>query len=112
MSKTNFMDDELVSKEYDKWIHGPTLFGHYQDRVQFYEFFLSCVRYVNKIKFVKKEIAWKSLDINILKEHLYDDLAELRRKNYAVYEERVHEIIVKFEMLLEYEENKYLPLFM
>ena len=107
MKKKNFMEDAAVYQTYDRWINSPSAFSaHFLDRERFYRFVKSCVGYVKSIKFVKREEAWKSIDMDILKEHLCADLAELRKQNYAAYEERLYEILIKFEMLLEYEKIK------
>jgi len=107
MRNKNFMNDEVVYKAYHRWINSPTLFGHPKDRENFYCFVISCVRYVKDIKFVTKKEAWKNINMDILKEHLESDLAELRAQNYAAYAEKVHEILVNFETLLEYEKTRY-----
>ena len=107
MQNKNFMDAKGVYEAYDRWINGPTPFeNQYFVRERFYSFVIMCVKYVKGVRFVTKQEAWKSIDMDILKEHLYADLAELRKQNYAAYEERLYEILIKFEMLLEYEKIK------
>ncbi len=95
----NYMQDSEVSKYYDKWIHGPTLFDHPLDTERFYKFVKACTNYVGKGNTFKK------LDIDILKAHLYDSFAELREKNYAAYDETVFKIVSLFQTLLEYEDT-------
>ena len=108
IKRKNVFDDKWVCTTYDRWINGPTLFGHIMDRDMFYSFVIACVKYVKyKHPFVKKEEAWKSINMDTLKERLENDLAELRSHNYAAYEERLHEILVKFETLIEYEKRRY-----
>jgi len=104
----NVFNDEFVCREYDRWINGPTLFGHIMDRDMFYNFVIACIKYVKyQQPFVKKEEAWKSINMDTLKERLENDLAELKKNHYAAYEEKLHEILVKFETLIEYEQRRY-----
>ncbi len=99
------MKDENVHRTYAKWINGVTLFEHILDRERFYRFVKWCVIYVKHIRFVKREEAWKSIDTGILTAHLHDDLAKLRENNPSAYDETIHEILTKFETLLEYEKT-------
>ena len=105
MPQNNYMGDKLIAIYYDRWIHGETLFANFHAKERFYKFVKACVRYVKNLKFVKRQEGWKRLDIDILKAHLYDDLAELREKNYDAYDETVFKIICLFETLLEYEKT-------
>ena len=108
MQNKNFMDAKGVYEAYDRWINGPTPFeNQYFVRERFYSFVIMCVKYVKEVRFVTKQEAWKSINMDILKERLENDLAELRAHNYAAYEERLHEILVKFETLIEYEKVRY-----
>jgi hypothetical protein len=107
--KKNFMDNEWISKAYDRWVNSPTPFeDNYLNREKFYSFVIACVKYVKEIKFVTKQKAWKSIDMNILKAHLFADLR--RRENageISDWEDRVYETLIRFEKLLEYEEIRY-----
>ena len=100
------MDAKGVYEAYDRWINSPTPFeNHYLDRERFYSFVIACVKYVKtEIRFVTKQEAWKSIDMDILKEHLYADLS---KKNITGWEDRVYETLIRFETLLEYEKIRY-----
>ena len=107
--RKDVFDSKWVCEEYDRWINSPTLFGHYLDRERFYNFVIACIKDVKyNNPFVKKEEAWRSINMDTLKEHLENDLADLRENNYEVYEKRLHEILIKFETLIEYEKVRYL----
>jgi hypothetical protein len=110
MIKRNFMEDKAVYEAYDQWINSPILFtGNYFDRERFYSFVISCVRYVKyQNLFITKQEAWKSINMDILKEHLCADLK--RRENsgeISGWEDRFYETLVRFETLLEYEKVRY-----
>ena len=108
IKRNNVFDDEFVCKEYDRWINSPTLFEHYSDRERFYSFVIACIKYVKyKNLFITKQEAWKSINMDTLKERLENDLADLRESNYSAYEAKLHEILVNFESLIEYEKVRY-----
>ena len=109
IKRKNVFDDEWVCTTYDRWINGPTPFAkHYLNRERFYSFVIACVKFVKyKHPFVTKGEAWKSINMDTLREHLETDLAKLRDENYDLYEERLHEILIKFETLIEYEKIRY-----
>ena len=104
------MDNEYVYKAYDRWINSPTPFeNHYLDRERFYSFVIACVKYVKReILFVTKQEAWKSINMDILKEHLCTDLRKREIAGGIVgWEDRVYETLIRFETLLEYEKVRY-----
>jgi hypothetical protein len=109
LMEKNFMDNEWIFKAYDQWVNSPTPFeNNYLNRERFYSFMISCVKYVKEIKFVTKQEAWKSINMDILKEHLCTDLR--RRENsgeISGWEDRVYETLIRFEKLLEYEKVRY-----
>ena len=110
MKNKNFMNDGYVYQEYDQWINSPTPFeNHFLDRERFYSFVIACVKYVKyQNPFVTKQEAWKSINMDILKEYLCADLS--RRENageIAGWEDRVYETLIRFETLLEYEKVRY-----
>lgn len=105
MKKKNFMDYKGVYAEYDRWVNGPTPFANnYFARERFYSFVIMCVKFVKGIRFVTKQEAWKSINMDILKEHLYADLS---KTNISGWEDRVHEALIRFETFLEYEKIRY-----
>ncbi|MBN1693560.1 MAG: hypothetical protein JW845_08415 [Dehalococcoidales bacterium] len=106
MKIKNFLEDESVFKAYDRWIYSPTLFSHLSDRQYFYQFVERSVYFVKHILFVKRKEAWRTIDMDVFKEHLCKRFSELKENNYPEYEEKVHEILCNFEMLIEYEKTK------
>ena len=48
MPGKNYMQDNEVSKYYNQWIHGATLFDHPLDRERFFKFVKACINYVGK----------------------------------------------------------------
>ncbi len=105
MQNKNFMDAKGVYEAYDRWINGPTPFeNQYFVRERFYSFVIMCVKYVKEVRFVTKQEAWKSIDMDILKEHLYADLS---KTNITGWEDRIYETLIRFETLLEYEKTRY-----
>lgn len=102
----NFMNDESINKTYNQWIHSPTLFQHWLDRDRFYRFVKACVLYVKEIRFVKKEVAWRELKIELLEKRLEVDFAELKKNNFHHYEKVTLEIVSNFEFLIEWEKFK------
>ena len=98
--------DKRVYKAYGQWINSPTPFeNHYLDKARFYSFVAACVKYVKtEVRFVTKEEAWKSINMDILKEHL---IADLSKTKIAGWEDRVHETLIRFETFLEYEKIRY-----
>jgi len=109
IKRKNVFDDEWVYKAYDRWINDPYVFTvSYFARARFYDFVIACVKHVKyQNPFIRKEEAWKSINMDTLREHLEADLAKLRDENYDLYEERLHEILVNFETLIEYEKIRY-----
>ncbi len=108
MPDKDFLNDKEVYQAYDRWINGPTLFDHFDDEQRFYDFVIACVRYVKyKHHFVKKEVAWKSINMDTLRKRLEIHFAELKANNFSAFDERVHEILVKFETLIEYEKRRH-----
>lgn len=109
MQNKNFMDAKGVYEEYDRWINSPTPFeNNFFDRERFYSFVIMCVKYVKKVRFVTKQEAWKSIDMDILKEHLCADLSKREiAREIAGWEDRVYETLARFETLLEYEKVRY-----
>ena len=110
MIKKIFIEDKAVYQAYDRWINSPTPFEkHFLDRERFYSFVIACVKYVKyQNPFVTKQEAWKSINMDILKEQLCADLR--RRENageIAGWEDRVYETLIRFETLLEYEKVRY-----
>jgi hypothetical protein len=102
MNNKSFLDDEWVFKQYQFWIHSPTVGEHWADKQRLYHFVISCVNYVKDIKFVKKEEAWKRINLDILKEHLMKDIASI----WGDTESIVPKMLVQFEELLEYEKER------
>ncbi len=102
----NFMNDYYVNKAYNRWIHGPTLFDHYLDTERFYIFVKACVNYVKGILFVQRDIAWRELKTDFLKDQLSSDLAYIKEVDFKRYEKIMGEIVSKFEFLIAYEKVK------
>ncbi len=108
MKHKDVFDDALVCETYKRWINGPTLFEHYLDRERFYSFIIACIKNVKyKNPFMTKEEAWNSINMDVLKKRLEEDLAGLRERNYTAYEHKLHEILVNIETLIEYEKVRY-----
>ena len=88
------------------WQQYPELPGaNYFYRERFYDFVIACVKYVKyQNPFVKKDEAWNRVNIDTLKERLSADLC---RMNIGEWENKLYEILIQFEMLLEYEKRRY-----
>lgn len=109
MKNKNCFDDKYVLEAYDRWIKDPYVFsGNYHARERFYDFVISCVSYVKcQVRFITKDEAWKSINMDTLREHLEEDLAKLKKTNCDLYYDRLHEILVSFENLIRYEKRRY-----
>ena len=109
MKKKNCFDDKYVLEAYRRWIDNPYVFsGNHYARETFYDFVIACVRYVkDHVHFVPKDEAWKSINMDTLKEHLEADLAKLKKENYKLYDERLHDILENFDNLRRYEKRRY-----
>ena len=101
MRTKHFLEDPGVYRAYDRWINGVDLFthGYYEKKLRF-EFVRTSFGYVKYSKFIKREDAWKKIDLDIFREFLNRDLSKLNLPNL---EDRVSEVYAQFEYLLQYE---------
>jgi len=101
MKTKHFLEDQAVYKAYDRWINGADLFtGGYYEKKLLFEFVRTCFGYVKYSKFIKREDAWKKIDLDVFREYLNKDLS---KRNLPNHEDRVSKVYAQFEYLLQYE---------
>ena len=99
MMKTNYYMHELIKKYYTRWINGPTLMEHVLDRERFYRFVKACIRYSRHWK------AREDIHGSWLRYFLERDLS--RRYSEQYLDEIIHEIVVLFEHILEFNKTSF-----
>jgi hypothetical protein len=104
MKLVNFMEDPSVCKAFKEWTNCPTLFSHPDDKRYFYKFVACTVHYVKHIPFVRREEAWKTVDISVFTNNFSLKFSELKNNNPMEFEKILHKVLVTFEMLIDYEQ--------
>jgi hypothetical protein len=99
MMETEYYMHELIAKYYRVCINGPTLLDHYLDRERFFRFVKACIRYS------KHWNAKQDMHGSWLRYFLERDLSA--RYNEQHQDKIIHEIIVLFENILEFNKTTF-----